>query len=277
MPERDHSHWARTKIVATVGPACETAQQLGALVDAGVDVFRLNMAHGGPQRQQAIVDRLGTLSRERARPLAILVDLAGPKIRLGDVEGGSIYCAVGEEFFLVDGPPSGRRELSASYEPLVRELSAGDTLMLADGTVGMRVEEIAGGRARLRVVQQGTIRSRQGINVPGARLGAPALGPEDRQNAEWAARAGVDYISVSFVRAPEEVGALREIIRSCDSTAGVIAKIEKREALDRLEEIVAAADGVMVARGDLGVEVDVAEVPMLQKRIVRTCQELHKP
>lgn len=269
--------WARTKIVATVGPACAAPEKLAELAAAGVDVFRLNMAHGGPEVGQPLVERIRQISADQARPLAILVDLAGPKIRLGEIAGGSVFCRLGERFDLVAGSPGAANEFNVTYEPLLRELSPGDVVMLADGTVAMRVEDVTPERARLQVVQQGTVRSRQGVNLPGVKLSAPALGEHDRVNAEWAARAGVDYISLSFVRTPEEVRQLKDLLRLAGSEAGVVAKIEKREALDRLEEIVGAADAVMVARGDLGVEIDVARMPLEQKRIVRLCQELQRP
>jgi len=274
---RNYSKTAQTKIIATIGPACAESEQLQALVLAGVDVFRLNMAHAGPQEQQPVVDRIRTLSDQLNQPIAILVDLAGPKFRLGEIEGENIYCARGEEFFFVTNTPSAANELSVSYEPLVNELSIGDQVMLADGTVVMEVEETDAERARMKVIQPGVIRSRQGINLPGVKLSAPAISVEDHQHAIWAAKAGVDFISLSFVRSPDEVRTLKDIIRSSGSGAGVIAKIEKREALDRLEEIVQEADGVMVARGDLGVEIDVAEMPLAQKRIIRVCQKFHKP
>jgi pyruvate kinase len=276
-PQDDDRRWARTKIVATVGPASSSPAMLSVLANAGVDVFRLNMAHGGPEQGQQLVDRIRQVSHEEERPLAILVDLAGPKIRLGEIGGGSVLCALGDEFCLVAGEPQSDREFNATYEPLLRELSAGDVVMLADGTVAMRVEAVSPERARLRVVQQGTVRSRQGINLPGVKLSAPALGDDDRTNAAWAAKAGADYISLSFVRSPDEVLELKQLVRDAGGHASIIAKIEKREALERLEEIVAAADGIMVARGDLGVEIDVARMPIEQKRIIRMCQELHKP
>jgi pyruvate kinase len=149
--------------------------------------------------------------------------------------------------------------------------------MLADGTVSMVVEAKEPGRARLRVVQRGTIRSRQGINLPGVKLSAPAISVIDRQHAIWAAQAGVDFVGLSFVRSPDDVRNLKSILRACDSSARVVAKIEKREALERLEEIVAEADAVMVARGDLGVEIDVAQMPMEQKRIIATCHRYQRP
>jgi pyruvate kinase len=274
---QDYARRARTKVIATIGPACDSPEQLSELVRAGVDLFRINMAHGQPDQQQVLVDRVRQVSQELNQPIAILVDLAGPKFRLGELEGGSIYCGRDEEFFFVADRSQAAHELTASYKPLIGELSVGDQVMLADGTVSMLVEECLPGRVRMRVVQPGTIRSRQGINLPGVKLSAPAISAEDHQHAIWAAQAGADFISLSFVRSAEEIRTLKDIIRASGSTARVIAKIEKREALDRLDAIVNEADGVMVARGDLGVEIDVAQMPLEQKRIIRTCHQFHKP
>lgn len=268
---------ARTKIVATVGPSCNKPEQLAKMIRAGVNVFRLNMAHAKPEQQQVYVDRIREISSDLNEPIAILVDLAGPKFRLGEIEGESIFCGRGEEFFFVTGESKARNELISSYEPLVRELSVGDHVMLADGTVSMTVEEKWEDRVRMSVVQEGTIRSRQGINLPGVHLSAPAISVDDHQHAIWAAKAEVDFVSLSFVRSPDEVRTLKDIIRSSSSTASVIAKIEKGEALERLDEIVFEADGIMVARGDLGVEIDVAEMPLAQKRIIKACHDFHKP
>jgi pyruvate kinase len=269
---------ARTKIVATVGPACSSPEQLQSLAQAGVDVFRLNMAHAEPDAQQQHVDNIRRLGDELGEPIAILVDLAGPKIRLGELPDDRIFCETGEEFAFVSGQvANSSHELTSTYAPLVKELSVGDLMMLADGTVSMAVVRKEPGRAIMTVVQRGAIRSRQGINLPGAKLSVPAISVTDHQHAIWAAQAGVDFVSLSFVRAPDEVRALKDIVRSAGSSARVVAKIEKREALERLDEVVQAADAVMVARGDLGVEIDVAEMPVEQKRIIRTCQRFQRP
>jgi pyruvate kinase len=269
---------ARTKIVATLGPACREEEAQAALVAAGVDVFRLNMAHGSREEHEAALRSIRRIEERMHHPIAVLVDLSGPKIRLGDLPEGSIQCQSGEEFFFVDAAASDKpNELTSTYEGLTRELSAGDSIMLADGTVTMVVQEREPGRVRASVTQPGIIRSRQGINLPGVHLNVPALDEDDRANAEWAARAGVDFIGLSFVRAPEDVGALKNILRSVGSSVHVVAKIEKREALQRLEPIVEAADAVMVARGDLGVEIDVAEMALEQKRIIKTCRIYQKP
>jgi pyruvate kinase len=269
---------ARTKIVATVGPASSEMDKLAELLQSGVDTFRLNMAHAGPEIQQKHVDNIRALSAQIGEPIAILVDLAGPKIRLGELPDGRLQCDCGQEFVFINGAaPQAPNELTSTYAPLVKELTVGDRVMLADGTVTMVIERKEPGRACARVVQRGTIRSRQGINLPGAKLSVPAISVTDHQHAIWAAQAGVDFVSLSFVRAPDEVRALKDILRSSGSEARVVAKIEKREALERLDEIVQAADAIMVARGDLGVEIDVAQMPVEQKRIIRICQRYQRP
>ncbi len=272
---------AHTKIVATLGPASSTPDQLAALVEAGVDVFRLNMAHAEPEAQQPHVDDIRALSQRLGRPIGILVDLAGPKIRLGELPDGHIECERDVELSFVSDrsplPVGEGTELTSNYEPLVDELDVGDRVMLADGTVTLEVTAKEPGRARMRVVQGGVIRSRQGINLPGVKLSVPAIGDADHRHAVWAAEAGVDFVGLSFVRAPDEVHQLKDILRSNGSAASVVAKIEKLEALARLDAIVEAADAVMVARGDLGVETDVAQMAVEQKRIVRTCQKFQRP
>jgi pyruvate kinase len=277
MP-RDPLQCSHTKIVATVGPACSSREQLATLVAAGVDIFRLNMAHAEPEAQQQHVDTIRSLSEEFNEPIAILVDLSGPKIRLGDIAGDQIVCKLGQEFFLIDGDESrAPNELTSTYPPLIDELQVGHRVMLADGTVCMEVVEKNGRRVRLRVIQRGPIRSHQGINLPGVTLSAPAISDHDRAHAIWAAGAGVDFVGLSFVRSPDDVRELQDILKTHGSTARVVAKIEKREALDHLEAIVAVADAIMVARGDLGVEIDVAQMPIEQKRIIAMCQRFQRP
>ena len=277
MPFSQNPHQrSRTKIVATVGPA--SRERLAELVRAGVDVFRLNMAHAEPAEQQALVDAIRALSNEIDEPLAILVDLAGPKIRLGDVPDDRVFCEIGAQFYLITGEESrAPNELTSTYPPLVDELRVDDVVILADGTVSMVVESKASDRVRPRVVQRGTIRSRQGINLPGVTLSVPTISDKDREHAIWAARAKVDFVGLSFVRSPQDVRDLREILQSTGSRSRTVAKIEKREALTQLDEIVAAADAVMVARGDLGVEIDVAQMPIEQKRIIQVSHRFQRP
>lgn len=272
------AHAARTKIVATVGPACRQPEQLIELMRAGVSVFRLNMAHGSREDKAEVVESIRQGSQRLQRPVGILVDLAGPKIRLGELPGGELECTEGAEFRFVRGTEIQKPgELTVNYERLIDELSVGDRVMLADGTVGMAVEEKTSVYARCRVTQSGTIRSRQGVNLPGARLTLAAITPADEDDARWAAEVGADFVSLSFIRQAAEVRQLKSILKHHQSRARVIAKIEKPEALANLDEIVQASDGIMVARGDLGVEIDVARVPAAQKRIIAICNRYEKP
>ena len=268
----------RTKIVATLGPASSSEQAIGALIQAGVDVFRLNMAHGTVAEHQEMLDRIRRMSDELVRPVGVLVDLAGPKIRLGELPGGGIECVEGTRVRFVRGSGESTHDtFTTTYAPLVDELGPGDPVMLADGTVALVVEERRPDCVVCRVVQGGALRSRQGVNLPGVKLSVAAMTSADWQHAEWAAGVGADFVSLSFVRSPVEVRLLKELLRTRGSVARVVAKIEKREAVDAMEAIVEAADVVMVARGDLGVEIDVATMPMVQKRIIRVCQRFQKP
>lgn len=268
----------RTKIVATVGPACGNEAMLRALIDAGVDVFRINTAHGTRAEHQASLDSIRSLGEAVHRPIAVLVDLAGPKIRLGTLFHDPTDCGLDQEFRFVRGDVStAANELICTYPKLVDELHVGDRVMLADGTVSMHVTAIEPDAAVCRVTGAGMLRSRQGVNLPGVALTVPAMTNDDLDNARWAAQAGADFISLSFVRSPAEVIQLKQMVQSFGSSAMVVAKIEKAEAMSCLKDIVLAADAVMVARGDLGVEIDLAETPMAQKRIVSTCQQFAKP
>jgi pyruvate kinase len=236
------------------------------------------MAHGGWQKQQQVVEAIRSAAAELKCPTAILVDLAGPKIRLGEIPGGERSFEADEEVEFIRGEQSNDpNRLTCTYAPMIDELDPGDRIMLADGTVGMVVTDKLPDSVRCRVTQPGKVLSRQGINLPGVKLSAPAMSETDHENAIWAARAGIDYISLSFVRHATEVLELKELIKSQGSLARVIAKIEKPEALEHLDEIVRATDGVMVARGDLGVEIDVARTPVEQKRIIAACNAHFKP
>ncbi|QDU26806.1 Pyruvate kinase [Anatilimnocola aggregata] len=268
----------RTKIVATVGPACRSIEMLTKLIRAGVSVFRLNTAHGNEQQRAEILADIRKASAEIGIEVGVLVDLAGPKIRLGELHTDPTNCEPGAIYRFVRGNnPQAADELTCTYASLVSELQVGDSVMLADGTVSMVVVGKVNDEVRCRVVGGGIIRSRQGINLPGAKLSVASLTEADMANALWAAKNDIDFVSLSFVRSPVNVLLLKELLQSQGCKAWVIAKIEKPEALLHLKEIVAVADGVMVARGDLGVEIDVAEIAVAQKRIVRECQEQGKP
>lgn len=273
---------SHTKIIATIGPASHEKQSLIGLLVAGVDIFRINTAHGDRREHQQRLDDIREAGREAGVPVGVLVDLAGPKIRLGELPRGQVRCAPGSQVRFVRGTVSGSPgELVTNYEPLVDELAVGDRVLLADGTVSLLVEETGKGYAQCRVMQPGLVRSRQGVNLPGTSLSIPSLGQVDQENATWAAENEVDFVGLSFVRTADEVRRLSSLLKlhapNAEMAPHVIAKIEKPEALDNLVEIVQAADGVMVARGDLGVEIDIAQTAVAQKKIVAACNRFRKP
>lgn len=287
----------RTKIVATVGPASESAEMLEKLITAGVDVFRLNMAHSQPADAQPMVERIRSVAAKIAQPVAILADLAGPKMRLGELVGGEFDCRTGSTVTFVQGNGSQKPGFfTTTYEPLIDDLKMGNRVLLADGTVTLEVVSKSADEAVCRVVQGGVVRSRQGVNLPGVDLSVQTLQPADIENARWACTARIDFLGLSFVRSPEDIDQLRSILveqargkigeKSWDALSegvrrtlypNIIAKIEKPETLECLDAIVEAADGVMVARGDLGVEANIARIAVIQKEIIRTCRRLVKP
>ena len=268
----------KSKIVATVGPACEARERLRALVLAGVDVFRLNFAHGTHEWLSGILTSIRSVSLELDRPVGILADLAGPKIRLGELPPDGVQLADGARVDFVRAPDARDPiQLTCTYDRLIDDLQPGDRIMLADGLVAMRVVEKPSSNDRLvcQVDRPGRIRSRQGVNLPGATLRTPALTDKDRDDLAWALNNRIDYVGLSFVRSAADIVQLREAIaaRSPTVSPGIIAKIEKMEGVTELERILPLVDAIMVARGDLGVEVDIALVPVLQKQIVRQCNE----
>ncbi|MCA9183849.1 MAG: pyruvate kinase, partial [Planctomycetales bacterium] len=269
---------ARSKIVATVGPACDTVEMLVELIRQGVDVFRINAAHGTQSDYAMWLEKIEQARQITDIPVGTLLDLSGPKIRLGRLAQDPLEVEAGQELTIVRGEESTvPTQLCSNYGKLIDEIKVNDSIMLADGTISLKVKSKTKDVATCKVLTAGTIRSRQGINLPGVTLSVSAMRPEDVQNAIWGAKNEIDFISLSFVRSPQDVATLKDLLQTMDSKALVIAKIEKREALERLEDIVEAADGVMVARGDLGVEIDVAETPVAQKRIIQVCREKLKP
>jgi pyruvate kinase len=270
----------RTKIVATIGPASRDPAVLRQLLDTGVNVFRLNFSHGTHEEHSAVLADIRKLSQECGRQVAVLQDLCGPKMRLGSIPGDLVDCALGEEFSLAsDRSSDNPHELTCSYRELPTDLEPGEAVLFADGTVAMTVIEVAPGRARLRVTLPGRLRSRQGLNLPGSDLAVKSLTDKDLHDLDWTARQGnaVQFVGLSFVRSPDDVAWLRSELaaRKCD--AKIVAKIEKPQAVRHLEAIVAATDGVMIARGDLGVEMDVQRVPAIQKAVIALCNRTHRP
>ena len=269
----------RTKIVATIGPASRTPEVLRQLIDAGVDVFRLNFSHGTHEEHSAVLADIRRISGELGEPVAVLQDLCGPKIRLEPIPGDILECRLNDEFTLVAGVPAGPREIACSYRNLPDDLTAGETVLFADGTVAMTVVDTAPGRARLRVTLPGRVRSRQGLNLPGTNLAVASLTEKDLRDLDWTARHkdDVDFVALSFVRSADDVAQLRRELEARGCTPDIVVKIEKPQAVQHLEAIVAATDAVMVARGDMGVEMDPQRVPAIQKRIIAACNRTHKP
>ena len=270
----------RTKIVATVGPASRSPAVLRQLVEAGVNVFRLNFSHGTHDEHSAVVAEVRAIGRETGRHVGILQDLCGPKMRLGPIPGDLVECPLGEEFTLAaDRTTDDPRELTCTYRDLPNDLKPGETVLFADGVVAMVVTDTAPGRARLKVTLPGRLRSRQGINLPGSELAVKSLTDKDLADLNWTARhaADVQYVGLSFVRSPDDVAWLKRELEARKCPARVVVKIEKPQAVQHLEAIIGATHGVMVARGDLGVEMDVQRVPPIQKRVIALCNAAHRP
>ena len=269
----------RTKIVATLGPASCDALMIGRLVDAGADVFRLNFSHGTHEDHTAVFNLIRRVSGEKGVQLAVLQDLCGPKIRLGPIPGGVVACDLDAEFTLSAEPEQGGDShcLTSTHPALADDLTVGQSVLLADGTVAMDVVARGPGWVKMKVTLPGQVRSHQGINVPGAGLSVAALTEKDLQDLEWTRNHDVAYVGLSFVRSAEDIKQLREELSKRGSKARIIAKIEKPQAVANLQAIVAETDAVMIARGDLGVELDVIRVPEIQKRIIETCRQARIP
>ncbi len=270
----------RTKIVCTIGPATRSSERLRALMQAGMDVARINFSHGDQETHKETIARLRRVAGEEKRLIGIIADLQGPKLRVGEIEGEPVELRKGETVILTSAsPPSGETEIPVPHPELLRDLSPGQTILLDDGNLALRVERHAGvGRLAAQVINGGPLTSHKGINVPGATLTFATLTDKDREDAVFALEQGVDYFALSFVRRAADIQELRHYLKGEGAEApSVIAKIEKPEALSHLDAILEQADGIMVARGDLGVETPAEEVPFHQKEIIRSCNRLGKP
>lgn len=272
----------KTKIIATVGPASDSREMLRKLIIAGVDLFRLNFAHGKHDNLAEVVKNIHELSEELGKPIGILGDLSGPKIRLGVLPGDEIICRQNMSFRFIRGLETNHpQELTCTYESLITDLREGDPILLADGMVAMRVvEKSADGEFVECVVErEGIIRSKQGVNLPGVQLSTPCLTEKDLKDLAWGVEHGLDYIGLSFVRSADDITHLIDEIEKLNPVEPphVVAKIEKIEAVSDIEQILKLTDAVMVARGDLGVEVDIERVPIIQKRIIHLCNQYRVP
>ena len=270
----------RTKIVATIGPATSSPEMLKAIIEAGATTLRLNFSHGTHADHQRSIRLIRQTAFELNRPVAILQDLQGPKIRLGKFETGSVVVAKGDRFTLTNRPIIGQQDISCvTYDYLADEVPLGSRILLDDGRVEMLVEEInrEKGDLHCRVTVGGPLSNSKGVNFPGVYLSVKAMTDKDREDLMFGLDQGVDWVALSFVRNPQDMIEIKELISSTGKQVPVIAKIEKHEAIEQMEAVLALCDGVMVARGDLGVELPAEDVPILQKRLIVTANRLGIP
>lgn len=268
----------RAKIVCTLGPATSSYEQIRELVDAGMDVARLNLSHGTHEDHARSYELVRRASEEAGRPVAVLVDLQGPKIRLGSFGDGPVDLAVGDEFAITTEDVVGDAELaSTTYGGLPGDVHPGDAILVDDGKVTLRVRRVEGPRVTTEVEVAGKVSDHKGLNLPGVAVSVPAMSEKDVDDLRWGLRQGADLIALSFVRDASDVRDVHAIMDEEGIRRPVIAKVEKPQAVDNLREVVDAFDGVMVARGDLGVELPLEQVPLVQKRAVELCRRAAKP
>ena len=268
----------RAKIVATLGPATESYEMIRAIIEAGVDVTRMNLSHGSYAEHEVRFANVRKAAEDTGHAVAILVDLQGPKIRLGKFADGPHELAVDDIFKITTEDVAGTKELvSTTFKGLPGDVKPGDHLLIDDGKVRVQVESVDGPVVTTKVVVAGTVSNNKGINLPGVAVSVPALSEKDEADLRWGLQAGADIIALSFVRNAADVSRVHEIMAEEGRKVPVIAKIEKPQAVDNLEEIIDAFDGIMVARGDLGVELPLEAVPIVQKRAVELCRRMAKP
>ncbi len=266
------------KIVCTIGPATESRGMIQRLAEAGMDVARLNFSHGEKEKHLAVIEAIRKVSKELGKPIGILQDLQGPKIRVGTFREGEVSLEAGKKFTITTEAVEGNEKIvSTTYENLSRDVKPGDWLLLDDGLLYLKATRSDGVAVECEVVTGGILKDHKGINLPGVKVSAPSLTKKDHEDLLFGLENGVDYVALSFVRRPEDIVAIKEIIRAQGKQTPVIAKIEKPEALDCIDEIIAVTDGLMVARGDLGVEMKTEQVPPIQKRLIAKCNRAGIP
>ncbi len=259
----------RTKIVATLGPASSNPEIIRALIEAGVNVFRLNFSHGVPDDHRQRVEMIRGLSKELSTTVAILQDLQGPKIRCGRFKDGAVDLQVGQKFIITSDPYDGdENKVSTTYRGMPADVEAGQMLLLDDGNIRLKIDEVRGNDIHTTVIIGGRLSNNKGINLPGADLSIPALTDKDVEDLAFGVQLDVDWVAISFVRSRDDLLLARHYLNRHNSRARLMAKIEKPSAVARFDEILEEADGVMVARGDLGVEMPLEQVPAVQKRII---------
>ncbi len=269
----------RTKIIATLGPASSDLETIGEMAEAGCDMFRVNFSHGHQQQRSELLANIRKVSQETGEPLGILADLCGPKIRVGEIDGGSVLLAQGQSVALQREEVLGQTDrISTTLGELVSEVRKGESLLLDDGKIKLNVaERLSDEEIICEVIRGGILASGKGVNLPHTDLTLSAITEKDRRDIEWIAKNDFDYVALSFVRSADDVNELRELLNEAGCDAHIVAKIEKPQALDNIESLVETADAIMVARGDLGVEMNLPAVPVAQKKVARLCQKAGKP
>ena len=269
----------RTKIVCTLGPACSSRETIRGLIDAGMDVARLNFSHGTHDDHREVIRLVREESERAGRVVPILQDLQGPKIRLGDIEQGGVLVHKGQDLILTTEPieVGNQERVYVSYASLTDDVEEGGRILIDDGHIELRVKAVNGQEVLTEVVVGGPLRSKKGVNLPHIRTSRPSLTEKDLRDLEFGLANHVDFIALSFVRSGGDVDALLERVRESGREVGIIAKIEKPEAVTSFEEILDKVDGIMIARGDLGIEMPMQEVPIVQKSLIRRCLDAAKP
>jgi len=268
----------KTKIIATIGPASEQVETIKKMLEAGMNVARLNFSHGSHEEHRRRIENLRQGARESGKLLAIMLDTKGPEIRTGRLASGPVRLEAGQRFVLTNRDvPGSSQEVQVSYPALPDEVTPGTTILLADGLISLKVEETTSTDIVCQVMNGGELGERKGINVPGVRINMPFMNDKDREDILFGIKMGVDYIAASFVRTAEDVLEIRRILEQEGAEIDIIAKIESQEGVNNLDDIIQVVDGVMVARGDLGVEIPAEEVPLVQKLLVDKCTSAGKP
>lgn len=268
----------KTKIVCTIGPSSNSEEMIERIILAGMDVARLNSSHGTREKHEEVIRHIHKVSKRLSRPVAILFDLQGPKIRIGKLEKGSVYLNKDAEFIITTDKVIGTDKIvSTSYSGFTGDVDVDDIILIDDGLLRLQVIEKKGKEVRCKVIIGGLLRDNKGINLPWVDIGIPSLTDKDREDLMFGIEQGVDYIAISFVIRPADIREVKEIISASQKEIHVIAKIEKPQAIESIDGILKEADGVMIARGDLGVEVSPERVPIIQKEVIRRANENKKP
>ncbi len=269
----------RTKIVCTLGPASEKEETLRELIKSGLNVCRMNFSHGSHEEHKGRIDLVKKVREELGQPTAILLDTKGPEIRTGQFDAPEVLLEEGQTFTITMKDVMGNKEMcTVSYKGLAKDVEPGNTILIDDGLVGLKVKEVNGDDIVCIVENSGIVKNHKGVNVPGVKVNLPAITEKDRSDIEFGIEQGIDFIAASFVRKVSDVLAIREILEENNATdIKIISKIENQEGVDNLDEIIAVSDGIMVARGDLGVEIPTEEIPVVQKLMIKKCNEAGKP